>query len=687
MATNTEDIKIVVSADTTGLTNGMNKAKSSVKDFENSAKQAGDKVDNLGNKAKNAGKKVKEAGNTSGSGFSKLGAEIGASMAAMSGLINMAVKAGQAIASAMAKSVMAASDFNENVSKTQVVFGDYADKYIEQSKKMAATTGLSANQYLEQMSLWGSMAQAMGIPTEKMREMSEQLTQLSADMASFHNKDIQQVQTALKGIFTGETEALKEFGVVMTETNLEKFAADHGKVYKSMSQAEKVMLRYNFVLDQQKLAIGDYQRTNQGFANSFRTLKSNIENAMIGIGQQILPPIEDAMNKINIAFKGLNTSHEELAQEQTESQNRMAALVQRAQELKDKGMENTDEWRQVQEAMDGEAQLQKTITAADQIKTKFEQMKPFIDALIKNLQTSISILLVPFKIIGQVIIGIFKGIQPWIQPIMDAVVGIKTQFDNLITTIFGNKENFNSFLETIKASLQTIGYIIGTVIGGTIWVILKILEGIIWFINKIVEGVQWLTGKVVEGANWIRQKWDETIGSWIGWLWGKLLELWDWFQNFPENVKTWFGNMCDWLTGKWNEFLDWVKNIDIIEMFFGAMRNIGTWLDNNVLQSIKDWFKNLPSKIGNAIGKAANSMWDTIKGWAGFSLDPTQEVQGYLNLMNELTPNSGNSYSRTQVFNFNYNLQHAPTNSFISNQKAAVESGAMYGVMNNGSWK
>lgn len=685
MANNTtEDVKIVVSADTTGLTSGMNKAKQSVKNFENSAKQAGDKVDNLGNKAQTAGKKVKDVGNSGGSGFGKLGAQIGLASAAMSGLMNMAVKAGQAIAQGLAKSVLAASDFNENMSKTQVVFGNYADEYIEKSKKMAATTGLSANQYLEQMSLWGAMAKAMGIPTDKMREMSEQLTQLSADMASFHNKDVEQVRTALKGVFTGETEALKEFGVVMTETNLEKFAADQGKVYKSMSQAEKVMLRYNFVLDQQKLAIGDYQRTNQGFANSFRTLKSNIENAMIGIGQKILPSIEGVMNKINTAFKGLNTSHEQLNQEYADSQERMAGLVQKAQELKDKGLENTDEWQRVQEAMDGEATLQKTIESAKTMKDHIEGIKNFLQEIQPYLDLSVSFTLGPLT---EGVPKFFKALKDFWQPIKEAFAFAKGELDKLFNTIFGNGEGVKNVLTTVKKILGTIGYIIGTIASVLAILIGDTIGGITWIINKAIEGCQWIYNKIVETADWIVQKWNETIGAWIGWLWGKLQELWDWFANFPENIKTWFGNMVDWLTSKWNEFLGWIKNIDLLEMFFGALRNIGSWLDEHCLQPIKDWFKNLPGKIGGGIKSAAQGIWDGVKGIFGMSLNPTQEVQGYLNLMGGLTPNGGNTYSRTQVYNFNYNLQHAPSNSFISNQKAAIESGAMYGVFNNGSWK
>lgn len=683
MANNTtEDVKIVVSADTTRLTSGMNKAKQSVKNFENSAKQAGDKVDNLGNKAKQAGNKIKDVGNSGGSGFGKLGAEIGIASGAMSGLINMAVKAGQAIAQGLAKSVLAASDFNENMSKTQVVFGDYADVYIEKSKKMAAITGLSANQYLEQMSLWGAMAKAMGIPTDKMREMSEQLTQLSADMASFHNKDVEQVRTALKGVFTGETEALKEFGVVMTETNLQKFAEDQGLVYKNMSQAEKVMLRYNFVLDQQRLAVGDYQRTNQGFANSFRTLKSNIENAMIGIGQKILPPIESAMNKVNVAFKGLNTSHEQLNQEYTDSQERMAGLVQQAQELKDKGLENTDEWQRVQEAMDGEATLQKTIESAKNMKDQFEEIKNFLQGIKPFLDLSVSFS--GISLITDSLPAALQAIKDWLEPIKVSFAFMKQQLDELFNTIFGNGEGVKNVLNVIKTILQTIGYVIGTIVSAVVTGVSAIIGAIAWVIKNIVEWFGWL---FTEGLGEWGQAIQNKIQEWSDWIYNGIENIYQWFLNLPENIKTAFFNMVDWVKGKWDELIDWVKNIDLLEAFFGMLKNIGTWLDNNVLQPIKDWFKNLPSKVGNAVGNAAKSMWDTIKSWAGFNLNPTQEVQGYLNLMGGLTPNGGNSYSRTQVYNFNYNLQHAPSNSFISNQKAAVESGAMYGVFNNGSWK
>ena len=118
---------------------------------------------------------------------------------------------------------------------------------------------------------------------------------------SFKNIDIDQAMTALNGVFTGETESLKTLGVVMTETNLKQFADDAGLVYEQMSQAEKVQLRYAYVMEMTKNAQGDYARTSEGTANSMRTLQASFENLISELGQNLLPiitPIIQSITKI-----------------------------------------------------------------------------------------------------------------------------------------------------------------------------------------------------------------------------------------------------------------------------------------------------------------------------------------------------------------------------------------------------
>ena len=80
---------------------------------------------------------------------------------------------------------------------------------------------------------------------EDASDMAINLTARAADMASFYNKSIEETSTALKSIYTGETESLKEYGVVMTQVNLQEFARQQGinKSIQAMTQAEKVQLQ------------------------------------------------------------------------------------------------------------------------------------------------------------------------------------------------------------------------------------------------------------------------------------------------------------------------------------------------------------------------------------------------------------------------------------------------------------
>lgn len=99
--------------------------------------------------------------------------------------------------------------------------------------------------------------------------MAIQLAGLSGDLASFWNTSAEQARNALNGIYTGETEALKKYGVVMTDATLSNYAMTIGvkKQYSELSQAEKVLLRYKFVLNSTTEAQGDFAKTSDSWAN------------------------------------------------------------------------------------------------------------------------------------------------------------------------------------------------------------------------------------------------------------------------------------------------------------------------------------------------------------------------------------------------------------------------------------
>ena len=111
-----------------------------------------------------------------------------------------------------------------------------------------------------------------------------------------------------------ETESLKQLGIVMTEVNLQEFADGMGLVYDEMSQAEKVQLRYNYVMEQSANAQGDYARTSDGTANSMRTFQASVENLGISLGQYLLPLITPLIQKATEMVNAFANADPELQQ-------------------------------------------------------------------------------------------------------------------------------------------------------------------------------------------------------------------------------------------------------------------------------------------------------------------------------------------------------------------------------------
>ena len=204
------------------------------------------------------------------------------------------------LAAAGAAAVKFASDTEESRNKVEVVFGSMAQSVEQFASEALNAYGLAEGSALQMTSTFGAMATSMGISSSQAADMSMSLTGLAADMASFYNVSTEVAQTSLQGVFTGETEALKKFGIVMTQTNLEDFAKRFGKAYSQMSEGEKVLTRYAFVMDATKDAQGDFARTSDGAANSFRVLQESLKELAAALGEQLLPiitPVVQAITK------------------------------------------------------------------------------------------------------------------------------------------------------------------------------------------------------------------------------------------------------------------------------------------------------------------------------------------------------------------------------------------------------
>lgn len=194
------------------------------------------------------------------------------------------------VAAVSSASVKAASDLQEVQNVVDVTFGPEGARKVNSWAKAAVNAyGLSELAAKKYAGYMGSMFKSMGV--SEVEEMSIGITALTGDFSSFFNVTSEEAFTVLKSAISGETEAIKRFGVGMQVANLEAFALSSGmkKSYEDMSQAEKATLRYQYIMQALSHVMGDYTRTADQFANTQRSAGLAVESVAVAIGRQLLP--------------------------------------------------------------------------------------------------------------------------------------------------------------------------------------------------------------------------------------------------------------------------------------------------------------------------------------------------------------------------------------------------------------
>lgn len=217
---------------------------------------------------------------------------------------------GVAVAAAFAgKAIKAASDLNETLAKTSVVFGENADEVKAWAKTSSQSFGLSENAAASAAATYGNLFVSLGIASDESTEMSKRLVELAGDLASFNNVDPTEALDALRSGLVGETEPLKRFGVNMNEATLKAQAMKMGLIdttKQALDPATKAAAAYALILEQTKTAQGDFARTSDGMANQMRILNAEWENAQAGLGQALLPVATEAVGVLVAMLEAFN---------------------------------------------------------------------------------------------------------------------------------------------------------------------------------------------------------------------------------------------------------------------------------------------------------------------------------------------------------------------------------------------
>jgi hypothetical protein len=267
-------ILVQIQADVTQLKAGLAQAEASIKGMDGSVATANTGMQNMIASAK------------------KMAATLGVAFAA-----TQIVQFGKDV-------VMSASAMEESMSKVNVVFGQGASKVFDFGDKAAKSMGMSNQAAIEAAGTYGNLFQAFGIGQGKATEMSTTLVQLAADLGSFNNTSTEDAINALRSGLAGETEPLKRYGVALNEVTLKNkaMAMGFGEIKGAMDPAIKAQVTYALVMEQTKLAQGDYQRTSSGTANTMKTLSAQFADAKVAIGQALMPAFTLLLNALKVAI-------------------------------------------------------------------------------------------------------------------------------------------------------------------------------------------------------------------------------------------------------------------------------------------------------------------------------------------------------------------------------------------------
>ena len=205
------------------------------------------------------------------------------------------------------QAIQLGSDLQEVQNVVDVTFGSMSKHVNEFANNTIETAGLSETVAKKYMGTFGAMSKQFGFTTEESYKMSKSITQLTGDVASFYNLSTDEAYTKLKSIWTGETETLKEIGVVMTQNALDQYALanGYGKTTAKMTEQEKVALRYAFVQNKLSLASGDFIRTQDGWANQTRVLTLRWQQFMATVGQGLINVLTPLVKMLNLLMSKL----------------------------------------------------------------------------------------------------------------------------------------------------------------------------------------------------------------------------------------------------------------------------------------------------------------------------------------------------------------------------------------------
>lgn len=474
----------------------------------------------------------------------------------LTGASNKAAKQATSIFSGMGKKIAAGLsiaaftkftkdclEVGSNVTEVQNVvdtaFKDLSGQADQWASNAMTNFGLSELSAKKYMGVFGQMSNAMGITGQAALDMAEDVTGLTGDVASFYNLSTDEAYTKLKSIWTGETETLKDLGVVMTQTNLDQYALNNGfgKTTAKMTEQEKVMLQYQYVTSALSNATGDFVKTQDSWANQTRILSLRFEQLKASLGKGFIALFTPILRGLNTVLAGLQKVADGFA---TFTQMLTGADISSSASsitgLGDIASDTADNVSGIGDAASSTAkQIEKSLAGFDQIEKLSE---PTDSSSSSGGGTSSGGLGIDTGVTSETT-NVSSAISDMASKVKKALEPLKSiSFDNLITS-----------LDNLKESAQPLTE--------------KLFSGLEWaWTNIFVPLATWTIEDALPAFLDVLSAGLDVLNSALD----ALKPLWDWaWDNFLEPVAEWTGGMI----------------VDILKDLAAALEGISTWISNN----------------------------------------------------------------------------------------------------------
>ncbi len=559
-----------------------------------------------------------------------------------------------------AQAVKTASNLQEVQNVVDTTFGKDAGQINEWAKNAMKAFGLTELQAKQMNGTMGAMLKSMGLTNNEVLNMSESMTGLAADFASFYNLNSQDAFDKIRSGISGETEPLKQLGINMSVANLEAYALSQGinKSYNEMSQSEQTILRYNYLLSVSKDAQGDFTRTSDSMANQLRLAQGRFTELSSEVGEKLLPYVNDALGKIS----ELSDKFNNLTNSQKGTIAGMAIFLAAIGPI----------IKVIQVIIKIVAVLTKALGEKGALTIAFKAISGAVSAFAAALGISVgwavliiagivalAVVIVKFhKQIGEFFVNVWNSLTTWISNVWNAIPQF---FSNIGKAI----------VDFISSIPETLAYWFGFIIGRIARFFIDAIDGVSNFIKKIPDYIE-------AYINF----WKELPGK----LWNELLKVLDklgeFFTNMFNNITTEVPKLIEKFLNFWKELPGKLKDIgkNIVEGLFNGIKNSWNWLKDKVggmidsfVQGIKDGLgihspsKLLADEVGQWIPKGIAVGIDANTKSVSDSLNKVKNMATSMNLQYEYGLGAVDASKKTvnTTYNspINLTIEHFENNS------------------------